>query len=110
MEKTINRMALVLIPREQCSNWLKIQLGEFYKADICKVFLLDVDDNFTIHQIPELIKKYYNRMFVDMLDGFTNKKSSWPELTYATFTEWFEIRNDGFVADLGETDINGEKY
>lgn len=95
----------MLIPKEPCSKWLKTHLGEFYKPDICKVFLLDfIDDDFKIDQLPDLIKKYYERMFVEMLDSYASKKY-WPEITYETFEDWFEIKHDAFVNDLGENAI-----
>jgi hypothetical protein len=105
MEKSINRIAILLIPKEPCSEWLRMQLGEFYKTDICKVFLLDfIDDDFKIDQLPGLIKKYYERMFVELLDSYGSKKS-WPEVTYETFENWFEIKHDAFVNDFGEAPI-----
>lgn len=99
--KDINRLGIAIIPQTPFLEWLEAHLGRSKNYNMnCDIFLFEVDDDFTIHQLPDLLKKNHKDIFENILNDWSSNRSIWPEISYEIFTSWFEIKYDFFVQEI----------
>jgi hypothetical protein len=96
----INRHCLVLVAKPPMLAWMR-GIG-FAAQSYRTVFLIDFDDDLIPEKEPNLIKAHALTAFERTLDDlYARLAVGWPDLTLATFDEWFETDLVPVVTDLG---------
>lgn len=100
---TVNRFAVTLLPTEAFANWAGSCFDEetaFTAADLGR--------EATVYLLPETetdlelaIQQYFKPVLSQELMGWCTDETAWPELSYDTFQEFFEVYVTSMVFDLG---------
>ena len=103
--QTINRSAIVLLPRQPILDWLNYvdPNGPSLKLD-------EIRDDNAIYLAPEFednrqamrwLERNCQMIFEEKLCGWITDHAAWPEkLTWKLFQEWFDISIHSMVVDL----------
>ena len=100
----LNRIALIVTPKRRFLEWVN-RLPDAGKpltieeaASLRMVYLAATGDR--VPPLTELVEGYWEEIFEDSLDGWTNDESLWPpNRTPHVFRDWFHVDCIEGVAD-----------
>jgi hypothetical protein len=106
----VNRMAIVLRPKEPYFAWARsleadspIELRT--DSEVAKVFL--VDQRGDGQDLEKLLHRYYPAIFAEYLYRWWHAEEVWPkQRTWAVFQEWFEVRMVELVIDMSDQPLS----
>jgi len=110
--KSINRLAILVTPREPFLAWARAIAVESEVVDdaadsLTTVYLVEVPDEFDPVQV---IREHYPEIFVEQLNAWHRDESAWPRRrTEVVFRDWFEARVVDMVWDLGREPIEPDE-
>jgi hypothetical protein len=103
--KLVNRMAIVVRPKEPYCAWARsldaeAPTGCMAVGAFCNVYLVDEGD---IQHPEKVLRRHYADIFVEMLASWYRDESTWPaRRTLTLFQEWFEAEVVEMVFDLSQ--------
>jgi hypothetical protein len=109
--RTINRIGIVVTPREPYMAWAKcIDDGaaslEIVAEEFTSFYLVEAPDTF---EPAKVIRKHYAAIFEEQLNAWHREETKWPRRrTEAMFREWFDAKVVDMVWDLGRGPIIAE--
>jgi hypothetical protein len=107
---SINRNAILVRPKKPFYDWLNNLFKEhkpMASLEENNIYLIgEMDSN---EHIKKWIKKNYDQLFVNELNGWYTDESGWPaNRTYTMFCEWFDVEIHSMVLDLEEYPVTKE--
>lgn len=110
MFEAVNRLALIISPKQPLSNWIKEVAPEKYLeafngSDSGTVYLVQ-EFNYT-DDVEKFLKKFYKIIFETELATWCVDEACWPQKRdWHIFEEWFDVKFQSRVLDLGKGKIN----
>ena len=103
MPPIVNRSAVLVRRKQPYIDWANSfdDGGPKYDLSIHKPDVYLLDENFEVADLKRLLRKHWKKIFEAELGNWM--QDGWPRrLTYAMFTEWFEIDQADMVWDIGK--------
>lgn len=101
--KTVNRGFILVRPAQPMIEWSK-QFEEF--------FVLDENSEPSVYLIEEdfmdeepLLKASFKEIFLNELNTITDDESSFPEIKWDVFCDWFKVEAGTSVFDVHSSDL-----
>ena len=108
---TINRVAVVLEPKEPYLDWARNLDGDdptidtMSRENLTTVYLIEDD----AESEEEPLRRHWDWIFAENLHSWHTDPRLWPQnRTYAMFKEWFDVRIVDIVYDLAEGRVTCE--
>jgi hypothetical protein len=106
---TINRHAVILVPTEECLEWVRSCAGD-------DMPLADVEREPTVYLIPEgkaapeaYLRRHFKAIFEEELNSWYTDPDMWPkDRSFKTFKKFFAVQVSTMVFDLGGS-RNGDR-
>lgn len=105
---TINRFAIVVVPKEPFFAWARglggePLLEELAPNDLSTVYLAEASDE---DEPNAVVRWHFKEIFDEQLMGWHTDEGAWPApRTFAMFREWFDARVVDMVFDLSDGPI-----
>ena len=98
-----NRSILLVVPRQPFYDWSDALTPDFPKTTMDEAqdhnsYLLK--DGVHIDEPEEELKDYWARIFINELHSYTDGPTTYPELSWELFVEWFDLHLSNFAHDL----------
>jgi hypothetical protein len=112
--RMINRAALVVMPKEPCLRWIASLDDEAPGQDVSlphsvSIYLVPEDPKEEEETAP--IEDFFEEIFENELAGWSSDEDDWPSVRdLKTFLDWFDVRGESVVIDLGKGRIAFEPY
>jgi hypothetical protein len=103
--RTVNRVAVVVSPREPFRAWARSledasPIDELPLADLTTVYLAEAEEPV---EAESVIRRHFAAIFEEQLVGWHRVASAWPTpRTYVLFREWFDVSVIELVFDLAD--------
>lgn len=101
--KTANRGFLIVRPLKPMIDW---------SAQFDELIALDVNSEPTVYLIEEdfideepILKANFKNIFVNELSAVSEEESTFPEIKWEIFQEWFDVEAGTAVFDLEKSDL-----
>jgi len=111
--KTINRVAIIVRPKESFLAWARgidadAPAAVAAAGTSCSVYLAVAAED----EKPEIIvARHYRAIFDEELTSWDTRMSKWPSpCTLTRFREWFDVRVKEIVLDLSESPLRREEW
>lgn len=110
MMRSVNRMAIVVMPREPFLAWASsldaTARVHVSRTDFTSVYLVNESDPYSPKQV---IRKHFKMIFAELLNSWHTDESQWPaRRTEKLFHEWFDTKVVDLVWDFGRGGIVGD--
>lgn len=106
----VHRSAVVIKKQKPFLDWLSYHDGEMIMDEMVMegdVYLLP--DFETTEEMEKWMKKHFDRLFTDQLNGWYTDPAMWPQdRTFDLFKEWFSYSLHTMVWDTQESSIGKE--
>ncbi len=83
-----------------------------WSEKIDEIFSLDADSEPSVYLIEEdfmdeepILKSHFKKIFVNELNSISEDESTYPEIKWDVFNEWFEVISGTSVFDLESSDL-----
>lgn len=103
--ETVNRVAIVVAPREPYLAWAQslegdLTIDELPRDDWATVYLVDVHGDRVDR--TAILRRHWQAIFDEQLFSWSQDQRVWPKKrTFRMFLEWFDVRVVEMVFDLG---------
>lgn len=112
-QPTINRSLLLVLPKQPFYDWsnaLFPGLSETNATEMQEHNSYLLEDELFLDDPKKELKKYWKNIFINELFGQCTDQSTYPNLTWELFTQWFNFYRSSIITDLTDEPLYLQHY